>query len=213
MEKRDRRVGGKEIQSERQTRFPSICENVHEKRNYQKRGRRRSSRRGSCMGAAVADAAAEMRFHSSDGGERVMNRSLRRLHQHHQQAAQLKGSQLLLQQSQAVPVSPSQPPSDTNIKHIIIQWIIRCNQSVLKHHKSKPAEPKREPRQRSARYPFPSYSPPPSRSLSYRIICSYRYTTLASCRGFVPTCNTLDSLQCCASASSARVAHKVLRES
>lgn len=60
------------------------------------------------MGAAVADAAAEMRFHSSDGGERVMNRSLRRRHQHHQQAAQLKGSQLLLQQSQAVPGSPRQ---------------------------------------------------------------------------------------------------------
>lgn len=32
------------------------------------------------------------------------------------------------------------------IKHIIIQWIIRCNQSALKHHKSKPAEPKRSGR-------------------------------------------------------------------
>lgn len=36
--------------------------------------------------------------------------------------------------------------ADTNIKHIIIQWIIRCNQSALKHHKSKPAEPKRSGR-------------------------------------------------------------------
>lgn len=114
-----------------------------------------------------------------------MNRSLRRRHRHHQQAARLKGSQLL-------------PQTDTNIKHIIIQWIIRCNQSVLKHHKSKPAEPsKRQPRQRSVQYPF---SPLPRShsalsTLSYRVICSYRYNSLASCCGFVSTCNTLDSCQ------------------
>lgn len=33
------RDGHKQIQSERQTQFPSICENVHEKRNYQRERR------------------------------------------------------------------------------------------------------------------------------------------------------------------------------
>lgn len=155
-EKGRQRDGHKQIQSERQTQFPSICENVHEKRNYQRerrvgegetgrrRGGRWSRRRSvsySCWneiplkrpvaaakGSWIGRWDAVISIINSSGS--IMNWA--------EEQPQLP----LLGTAQAALAAQA----DTNIKHIIIQWIIRCNQSALKHHKSKPAEPKQSGR-------------------------------------------------------------------
>lgn len=154
----------------------SICHQsvrMHEKRNYHLGSTCR-------MEQQQQQLMLQMKFHSSGqqpprDRERVMNRSLRRRHQHHHH-------QLLF-----LAASSTSTQADKNINNIIIQWIIRCNQSTLKHHKSKPAEPKQETRQRSIvdaprsehEHSLSSHwaclLPCPLDSQPYRIICSYRY--------------------------------------
>lgn len=143
-----------------------------------------------------------------------MNRSLRRRHQHHQ----LKREHHQVSWRAAPAAAPRHcsqaalaAQADTNIKHIIIQWIIRCNQSALKHHKSKPAEPKRSGRLDKGQHRLSTQwasstalSPiPPSvviDTTSQRLVSRFRFT-----------CNTLARRfsQFCASAFDARVARKV----